>query len=108
MEQTFSAATLSRDILKMLYMHGALEGEKNMSGLFLLSVLLEKNSPIDGDSLLPRLIEVSIDELTTRAFVKKVIPDPYDYEVSLTTIGRKLVEGRLPQRPDIQIPDIET
>lgn len=102
------ASSLRGEILKILYVQGATQGENMLNSFYLWGALHEWGNANGGRPLLRETIEALVDELAARAFVQKIASDPYDYEVCLTSVGQRLLKGQLPPERDIQIPDIKT
>ena len=106
MNDALTASSLRGEILKILYVQGATQEESKLNSFFLWGALHERGN-LNGDRpLLRETIEVLVDELASRAFVQKFASEPYDYEVCLTSVGKRLIKGELPEEPDIQIPEL--
>ena len=102
---------LRGDILKTLYYQGAFSARRCLGSLPLWGALREAGHR-EGDAPLGReKIEDFVNDLAARGFVKKIAPGAVgrlftDYEVYLTRKGRGLLEGALPEEPDILVGEL--
>ena len=105
------ARVLRGDILKTLYYQGAFTGAGRVGSLLLWSALREAGHREEGGPLTRATLERFVDELAARGLLKKTDPGALgrlltDYEVHLTRKGRGLLEGALPEAPDILVGEL--
>lgn len=97
---------LRGDILKTLYYQGAFGARSALGSLMLWGTLCEAGHREGGGPLPREVLERFVDELAEKGFLRKKQPGAVgrlltDYEVHLTRRGRGLLEGVLPEDPDI-------
>ncbi|MDA1000046.1 MAG: hypothetical protein O2807_05955 [bacterium] len=97
---------LRGDILKTLYYQGAFGPHDSLGSLMLWGTLCEAGHREAGGSLSRGTLERFVDALGEKGFLRKKQPGALgrlltDYEVHLTRRGRGLLEGAVPEDPDI-------
>ncbi len=102
---------LRGDILKILYYRDAFAEKSRIGSLMLWAALREAGQREEGRPLSRDAIEEAVDDLARRGLVKKIRPGAVgrlltDYEACLTRKGRGLLEGALPEEPDILIGEL--
>jgi hypothetical protein len=102
---------LRGDILKILYYREAFTEAARIGSLMLWAALREAGHRDKGGPITRDALEASVDGLARRGLVRKRRPSAAgrlltDYEVHLTRKGRGLLEGALPEEPDILIGEL--
>jgi hypothetical protein len=102
---------LRGDILKVLYYHDAFSTRAKVGSLMIWAALREAGHHEGGAPLSRETVEETVDELAARGLLRKILPGAVgrlltDYEACLTRKGRGLLEGALPEEPDILIGEV--
>ncbi|OGG46186.1 MAG: hypothetical protein A3F84_10410 [Candidatus Handelsmanbacteria bacterium RIFCSPLOWO2_12_FULL_64_10] len=111
MSETFETKVLRGDILKTLYYRNAFNERTQLGAHLLWLHMTAGGHHEDGEPLTRDALERHVDSLAAKGLVGKIVPPPEgrlltDYEAYLTRKGRGLLEGALPEDPDVLIGDL--
>lgn len=111
MPDELTGPVLRGDILKILYYQGAFHARASVGSLMLWAALREAGHHQGGAPLPRERLEGVVDDLAARGLLKKILPNPLgrlltDYEACLMRKGRGVLEGALPEEPDILIGEL--
>ncbi len=111
MPDELTGPILRGDILKILYYQGAFGARTKAGSLMLWAALRDAGHHKGGAPLRRETLEAVMDDLAARGLLKKILPNPVgrlltDYEACLTRKGRGLLEGALPEEPDILVGEL--